>query len=892
VCKSWYCSPLCQANHWAVHRKECIPIPSLEWPDGTRYLPQGQVVRLGNNMQEGVPMLTDGPASEEESINMKDMLIGRVMIEEVKATVTEEDPSSEAHKSIAISSTSAPPTIDSNAGNKSSTDPKENEDDAPPQFKEKTCPTVPLSKVQAQTKAEIASPVPDTKLDIPAKPENTKTVSLAMSTTDQQSQVVVDTKQAMTSAEQQVVKTNQVNKSTTAQPATVKPPVEKSVDRPEQSGRPEITSTKSGDSRSKSDYTPAYVSTTLPAQSPPGHITQVILPVEEIQSPGNLSVRLVSEEAALLQLVEEMNERPPPVVAGWKVGKMATVAVYWDNIWYRGLAVKKAEGKFSIFLLDFGSLVTVAPDKLRPLPAKLGTIPAAAYQVCLAGVGPVQGDVWGGEVGGLLGEIINADMEYKFGVEFLGQLEGGRWLVKMKGVEDEEDIGQMLIDGGLVKIKEDVMMTTILKSQATKSTSSPPLPSVSTDTPSVVATAKMEEPKSKKEEVIAVMSKISRGVLQVNTTVGVVFMNTPDNLYVCPSSSLDKFLEILSSAQEAPAGSVDPMVGSCCLAMDEDCWYRGEVIKLHNDKATATIFLLDYGKTVKVPVDTLRPLPDSLANTPGLVCQVALAGVRPQGEEWSQEEIAGAHLVMDVGGDTQFNVTEVRCDDTKAVVRMKDVDGNDITDLMIETGLACKVVIGVKDDLSLIPGSLSPGQQKLLVLAAISPMELHLCTQEQFQYFSDTIVPCVEAEAGKADKVVSVVKDDLVLACEDQVWYRAVVKESLSKEEVKVELVDLALVTEVHKDNLRTVNTSVLKDPVVAVSCCLDSWAEEDKKVAREKWGSKMGSILEQYTEVDVEVIEMVENQVRVKAPKVEQKFRSTEVSRADMLKMKLKQKK
>jgi len=497
-------------------------------------------------------------------------------------------------------------------------------------------------------------------------------------------------------------------------------------------------------------------------------------------------------------------------------------------------------------------------------------------------------------VDGLLGEIINADMEYKLGVEFLGQLEGGRWLVKMKGVEDEEDIGQMLIEGGLVKTKEDVMVTTILNSETTMSTISPQLPTEARDTPPVVVTAKVEEPRPKNEGVKVNITgpKISRGVLQVNTTVGVVFMDTPDNLYVCPSSCLDKFLEILSSAQEAPAGSVDTMVGACCLAMDEDCWYRGEVIKLHNDKATATIFLLDYGKTVMVPVDSLRPLPDSLVNTPGLVCQVALAGVRPQGEEWSQEEIAGAHLVMDVGGDTQFNVTEVRGDDTKAVVRMKDVDGNDISDLMIETGLACKVVIGVKENLSLIPGSLSPGQQKLLVLAAISPMELHLCTQEQFQYFSDIIVPCVEAEAAKADKVVTLKEGDLVLACEDQVWYRAVVKEPLSKEEVKVELVDLALITKVHKDNLRTVNTSVLKDPVVAVSCCLDSWAEEDKKVAREKWGSKMGSILEQYTEVDVEVIEMVGNQVMVKAPDVEQKFRSKEVSRADMLKMKLKQKK
>ena len=65
MCKSWYCSPLCQANHWAVHRKECIPIPSLEWPDGTRYQPQGQVERL--DASENISPCQKGLADQEPS---------------------------------------------------------------------------------------------------------------------------------------------------------------------------------------------------------------------------------------------------------------------------------------------------------------------------------------------------------------------------------------------------------------------------------------------------------------------------------------------------------------------------------------------------------------------------------------------------------------------------------------------------------------------------------------------------------------------------------------------------------------------------------------------------------------------------------------------------------
>ena len=41
--------------------------------------------------------------------------------------------------------------------------------------------------------------------------------------------------------------------------------------------------------------------------------------------------------------------------------------------------------------------------------------------------GARQGGVWGEAVGTLMGDIINADPEYKMGVEFLGQLDGGRW---------------------------------------------------------------------------------------------------------------------------------------------------------------------------------------------------------------------------------------------------------------------------------------------------------------------------------------------------------------------------------------------------------------------------------------------------------------------------------
>ena len=83
-----------------------------------------------------------------------------------------------------------------------------------------------------------------------------------------------------------------------------------------------------------------------------------------------------------------------------------------------------------------------------------------------------------------------------------------------------------------------------------------------------------------------------------------------------------------------------------------------------------------------------------------------------------------------------------------------------------------------------------------------------------------------------------------------------------------------------------------MKEPMVAVSCCLDTWVEEDRKLALEKWGDKMEGLLEQYTEVDVEVVDLMDSQAKVRIPILEQKLGKKEMSRAEMLKMRLKQKK
>ena len=93
-----------------------------------------------------------------------------------------------------------------------------------------------------------------------------------------------------------------------------------------------------------------------------------------------------------------MAECPIPVQSDWKVSRNQTVSVCWEDAWYRGVATKKCQDKFSVYLVDLGKVVSVARDLMRPLPEQYLNLPPGHVQVCLAGIGPVQGDVWDQDV--------------------------------------------------------------------------------------------------------------------------------------------------------------------------------------------------------------------------------------------------------------------------------------------------------------------------------------------------------------------------------------------------------------------------------------------------------------------------------------------------------------
>merc|ERR1719154_128571 len=354
------------------------------------------------------------------------------------------------------------------------------------------------------------------------------------------------------------------------------------------------------------------------------------------------------------------------------------------------------------------------------------------------------------------------------------------------------------------------------------------------------------------------------------------------------------FTSILTLTQDCPPGQVDSAPGSCCLALDDECWYRAEIVHISQDSATATLFLLDYGKKIKSSLTSLRPLPKELVEIPGLVYRVGLHGIKPVGEDWSEEEIGGTEIVLDVGNDvTQFTVKVVQVDSKvgEVLVSMNDMEGTDVTSLLVETGIAAAADVHVdSQELMNYPaGSLALGKQTLMVLSALSPMEFSLCTEEMFMQLS-TCMTLAEEVAASSSEVTLVKTGVPVLACDEGTWYRARGIDCLADYMVKVELVDLASFITTKKDSLRNISPELMKQPVVALSCCLDSWVGEDETIAIEKWGTRMVNMMEQYSEVEVEVVGQMESgKYRVTLPELEKKLKEGDVkSRAEMLKDKL----
>ena len=169
--------------------------------------------------------------------------------------------------------------------------------------------------------------------------------------------------------------------------------------------------------------------------------------------------------------------------------------------------------------------------------------------------------------------------------------------------------------------------------------------------------------------------------------------------------------------------------------------------------------------------------------------------------------------------------------------------------------------------------SLKEGQQKFYILSVVSPVELYLCTSEQFEEFTQVTFKRFNQVAAKgADFIYKVIVGDFVLASINKNWFRAKVIRELPMNSVELELVDTLEVFHVNKIMLRKVPLHLMEIPTPYTMCQLDSFFGREME-ARE-YVDKARDLMRSHCHVHGEVLHYENGIARVTIPSVESKLR------------------
>ena len=87
----------------------------------------------------------------------------------------------------------------------------------------------------------------------------------------------------------------------------------------------------------------------------------------------------------------------------------------------------------------------------------------------MAGFGPMDGQNFTEEINETFTGVLTAEPSYKFIAEFLGQSDGGRWIVKLIGKDDNELLSDLLVDSELGVRREDVLAKSVEELMISKS---------------------------------------------------------------------------------------------------------------------------------------------------------------------------------------------------------------------------------------------------------------------------------------------------------------------------------------------------------------------------------------------------------------------------------------
>ena len=344
----------------------------------------------------------------------------------------------------------------------------------------------------------------------------------------------------------------------------------------------------------------------FPAQTPPALDACTI---SHVDSDGIFYIQLLSEDenrSLISEKLQDYCESPDCKILPPSVNLACCAKFSEDEAWYRAV-VEKVEGEtVDVRFVDFGNTDSIPASDVKELSVENVSVPPLAYQCVLEGCEA---------------DLVSSKLE------------------------------ELTLDQTLTvtfRTTESVPYTVNLQLENGTNVSTLFVPVIDENSASVPAALDEDTTESVEDGAAADVDRkcvaLHRGH-RVKVTVSHVI--SPSLFYVQRDDKLvqldelaESMMEYYSSLAEGDGLIEDLAVGQVCASLygeDEDkTWYRAVVQSIDADADLCELLYVDYGNCDTVPRSSVRELPAEFQTLPWQCVSCSLAGVRCQGDEWSE----------------------------------------------------------------------------------------------------------------------------------------------------------------------------------------------------------------------------------------------------------------
>lgn len=357
--------------------------------------------------------------------------------------------------------------------------------------------------------------------------------------------------------------------------------------------------------------------------------------VSHVEGPDSIWLQRVCDASTIAELLEEMYIFYLAEGKGMDLevteNKLCAAKSVTDGQWYRGriLAVNVSDATYTVLFIDYGNSETIPTTDVKELDASFFTPHAQAVCTALA-VEFIQSE----QITSQLLEL-TADKEC---TAVFGLRKDYKWLVDL--FVDGTSISKKLLDSGLVKVFEARFFKSELKAGN-------------------------------------------------DHAVFVSHIDSPCSFWVQRAEDSQEILtlqdELQAAADMLENMSTVPPVGTLCLGMYDEAWYRAVVLEINS--SLVTMRFIDYGnaEVIDTSSEGLKPLPEKTKGLPEYAERCSLIG---SNEAYMFHDGATEMMEALVGGTEEPVTVHVFSDGEVTHVDLISTDKNSVLMALVKEGFA------------------------------------------------------------------------------------------------------------------------------------------------------------------------------------------------------------